>query len=622
VEDLDALKSNPGVLRVYAQYVSLKKAGDKYVGKCPFPEHRDSSPSFTVFSDMRASCFGCGANMNIFQLVMKMDGCDFKTAVKKVKAEVGETSWEQAKQKVESTFKPVSEPKTYKTITLEQFGKLESALKESQDAIRFLQEQRGISLPTAQRLHVGFVQNLGSLAGADGADISGKGWLAFPSIEDGKVVSVKYRSVARKKPGGFARQPGMATALWNVETISPFDAVYVVEGEFDVLALEQAGFKAVSVPSAGAKLTPEMKDKLMQASLVILAGDADAAGTASMDKLWKELSERCYKLTWPDGAKDANQCFLDICGRDLARFTALAEDLTRKAKSQPMPSVYSLQETLLNGEQVSLSDHPNRLRFPWPAADAMVNVMPGDVLGIGATNTGMAKTTLVTQITMYNARRFGRCILNYQTEMRPDEIATMVAAQVLRKDRNFLGAEDKKAAAKEIEGVEYYIGCDPMLSDINAVLDLLEAAIKRLSPYCVVLDHFHHLTTGMDNETKVQSAAMTRIKQMAQTYGVIFINVGQPRKATQQTKGKQIHITDFKGSGAWGDAANAVMAIHRDLNKSDDPTTAKGVYEDKTLLKVLKGRSMGTGPSACYLTFFGEFASFEQVENNYEEPPE
>jgi len=622
VEDLDALKSNPGVLRVYAQYVSLKKAGDKYVGKCPFPEHRDSSPSFTVFSDMRASCFGCGANMNIFQLVMKMDGCDFKTAVKKVKAEVGETSWEQAKQKVESTFKPVSEPKTYKTITLEQFGKLESALKESQDAIRFLQEQRGISLPTAQRLHVGFVQNLGSLAGADGADISGKGWLAFPSIEDGKVVSVKYRSVARKKPGGFARQPGMATALWNVETISPFDAVYVVEGEFDVLALEQAGFKAVSVPAAGIKLTPEMKDKLMQASLVILAGDTDAAGTASMDKLWKELSERCYKLTWPDGAKDANQCFLDICGRDLARFTALAEDLTRKAKSQPMPSVYSLQETLLNGEQVSLSDHPNRLRFPWPAADAMVNVMPGDVLGIGATNTGMAKTTLVTQITMYNARRFGRCILNYQTEMRPDEIATMVAAQVLRKDRNFLGAEDKKAAAKEIEGVEYYIGCDPMLSDINAVLDLLEAAIKRLSPYCVVLDHFHHLTTGMDNETKVQSAAMTRIKQMAQTYGVIFINVGQPRKATQQTKGKQIHITDFKGSGAWGDAANAVMAIHRDLNKSDDPTTAKGVYEDKTLLKVLKGRSMGTGPSACYLTFFGEFASFEQVENNYEEPPE
>jgi replicative DNA helicase len=252
----------------------------------------------------------------------------------------------------------------------------------------------------------------------------------------------------------------------------------------------------------------------------------------------------------------------------------------------------------------------------------MANVMPGDILGIGSTNTGMAKTTLVVQLTMYNARKYGRCILNFQTEMRPDEIATMVTAQILRKDRNFLTAEDKKIAAARLDGVQYYIGCDPMLTDINAVLDLLEAAIKRLSPYAVVLDHFHHLTTGMDNETRVQAAAMTRIKQIAQTYQVVFINVGQPRKATQQAKGKQIHITDFKGSGAWGDAANAVMAIHRDLNKSDDPTMSKGVYEDKSLIKLLKGRSMGTGASACYLTFFGEMASFEDLDIMHEPPNE
>jgi replicative DNA helicase len=124
----------------------------------------------------------------------------------------------------------------------------------------------------------------------------------------------------------------------------------------------------------------------------------------------------------------------------------------------------------------------------------------------------------------------------------------------------------------------------------------------------------------MDNEVRVQSAAMTRIKQIAETYKVVFINIGQPRKATQQTKGKQIHITDFKGSGAWGDAANAILAIHRDLNKSEDPTQLKSVYEDKTLIKLLKGRSLGTGNAAAYLTFFGEFASFEQLETNYEEP--
>ena len=226
------------------------------------------------------------------------------------------------------------------------------------------------------------------------------------------------------------------------------------------------------------------------------------------------------------------------------------------------------------------------------------------------------------QLTLHNARKYGKVVLNYQAEMRPSEIATMVAAQVLRKDRNFLTGDDKKKAAEEIEGVQYYVGCNPQLSDINDVLDLIEAAVRRLGADIVILDHFHHLTTGMNNETQVQSAAMTRIRKIAQTYKVIFINVGQPRKATQQTKGKQIHVTDFKGSGAWGDASNAVIALHRDLNKSDDPSTMKGVYEDRTLVKLLKGRSMGVGASACYLTAFGEFASFEDVTSNYEEVPE
>ena len=617
MEDLDSLKSNPAVFRVYAKYIKLRKQGNVYLGACPF--HADGTPSFAVHSDGLWHCHaGCGSG-NIFQFLEKHKSLSFTDAVAEVKKEIGDTSWSKAKEAVEKTFKPVAEQKTYKTITLDAWRKLEDNLTASKSAQNFLEKERGISLQTAQRLRVGFVQNLGTLAGADGADIADKGWIAFPCISDGKVTSVKYRSIVAKR---FCRQPGMETALFNTESISPFDPIMVCEGELDVCALEQAGYHAVSLPSASIKPTPEQKDKLMQASFVVLAGDTDAPGMAAMDKLWKELAERCYKLTWPDGAKDANQCFLETCGRDVARFTALVEDLTRKAKSQPMPSVYSLQETMLNGEQVSLSEHPDRLRFPWASVDTMANVMPGDILGIGSTNTGMAKTTLVVQLTMHNARKYGRCVLNFQTEMRPDEIATMATAQILRKDRNFLTAEDKRLAASELEGVQYYVGCDPQLTDINAVLDLLEAAIKRLSPYCVVLDHFHHLTTGMDNETRVQAAAMTRIKQIAQTYGVVFINVGQPRKATQQAKGKQIHITDFKGSGAWGDAANAVMAIHRDLNKSDDPTTSKGVYEDKSLIKLLKGRSMGTGASACYLTFFGEFASFEQIENNYDDPPE
>src|SRR5271154_5200121 len=104
-DDLDALKSSPGVLRIYGKYVKgLKKAGGKYVGLCPLPGHNDKSPSFTIFEDMRAHCFGCNADKNIFQLVQIMENTGFKEAVEIVKKELGQSDWAATKEAVEKTF--------------------------------------------------------------------------------------------------------------------------------------------------------------------------------------------------------------------------------------------------------------------------------------------------------------------------------------------------------------------------------------------------------------------------------------------------------------------------------------------------------------------------------------
>ena len=620
MEDLDALKSDPGVLRVYAKYVSLKRAGNKYVGKCPLPEHSDGSPSFTVFSDMRASCFGCGANLNIFQLVMKLDNVDFKTAVAKVKAEVGDTSWSAAKAKVESTFRPVAEPKIYKTVALDAWGKLEQRLESSPAGITFLQEERGIDFETAKRLRLWYVQDIGLLARAEGAEVSNKGWIAFPSISDGKVVSVKYRSIVAKR---FSRQPGMATALFGTEEIDVFEPVYITEGEFDQLSLAQAGFRAVSLPSASVKLTPEQKDVIMRAPVVILAGDSDSAGQAAMDKLWKELGNNVYKLTWPEPCKDANQCFLETCGRDVAKFTSLVEDLTRKAKSQPLPDIYSLQEVMQSGVDTSLADHPDRLRFPWAEVDSAAILLPGSVLGVMATSTSMGKTAMVLQYSLYGARKHNEIVVNWQCELNPSEISTMVAAQVLHKNRNFLTKDDLTEAAGRLDGVRYYIGNNSTVNNIDEVLDIMEAAIRRTGATLAILDNAHYYTSGVDDDVRVLAAALKRIKQMAITYGTKWTVVFQPRKAVQQQRGKKTQISDIKGSASAGDTCDAVVAIHRDLVKGTEDGEAKNdIYEEKTLVEWLKTRSKGVGKASTTLQFFGEFAEFQALDMNHEPPQE
>lgn len=617
MEDLDAIKSDPGVLRIYGSKTKLNKIGNKYSGICPLTGHTERTPSFTIYQDMRFQCFGCGKSGNVFQFLEDVDSIDFKSAVEIVKKEIG--SWSENKSKVESVFKPVAEQKNYRTISLDQWKKLEDGLVKSKEATEWLLKERGITLETAQRLKLGFAPNIGNLAGEQGADIADKGWIAFPCVQGDKVLSVKYRSIQRKKPGGFSRQSGMASALFNIETIDCFEPVYVCEGEFDACVLEQAGFRAVSVPSAGTKLTPEMKDQIMTSSMVVLSGDSDSTGSGYMNKLWAELKERCYLLKWPDGMKDANQTFLEHCGQDHSKFKNLVLDLTNKAKGQPLPDIYSIQEVMRNGEDTSLADRPDRLRFPWSEVDKAAILLPGSLLGVMATNTGQGKTAFTLQYSLFGARKYNETVVNWQCELSPSEISVMVAAQVLRKNRNFLTKEDLKIAADELEGVQYYIGNNSTITNIMDVFDLIEAAVRRIGATHWILDNMHYYTTGIDDEVRVQAAAMKRGKQICITYGCKGTIVFQPRKATSQSKGKKTHISDVKGSASAGDTSDAVVAIHRDISKEDGKTD---IYEEKTLVEWLKTRSKGVGKSSCFLHFFGEFASFEQIENHRQDPNE
>jgi 5S rRNA maturation endonuclease (ribonuclease M5)/archaellum biogenesis ATPase FlaH len=604
-DDLEAIKSDQRLVKLYSQYTKLKKEGDRYTGLCPI--HREKNQSFAVWGkDMMWTCFsgGCG-NGNIFQFVQKMDNTDFKGALAKVKDFLGQNQWESQKERVEQTFRAVAETnKTFKVFEYSAYSKYIENLKSSKDGQAWL-ASRGITLETAVKLHWGYRQ--GNQAGEKNAEWADKGWICMPCLRDNKVVSIKYRSIASKV---FTKQAGMETVLHGLESIDLFDDIYLVEGEVDRASLEQYGFKAVSLPSASTNVTPEMKDQLMRANRVILAGDSDEVGSAAMDKLWRDLSERTFMLRWPGDCKDAN----DLLRQDPSKFKEKVEELTQQALKQPAPDLYSLAEVMRSSSEFSLEQNPNRLRFPWPSVDKMAILLPGSVLAVYATSTGMGKTTWTHQLALYNAMKFAKSVVNYQCEMMPEELGVMTAAQLLRKNRNFLSKEDQIEAAQQLDGVSYHIGSNPHLSSATEVLDLIEAAIRRFGADLVVLDHFHHVCADLTNENAVQSMAAQRIKQMAEQYKCIFISVGQPRKASSNSKGKIPHISDAKGSEAYTSKANAVFALHRALNKNADDGPQNDMYESKMLVQAQKTRSKGTGAAEAYLTSFGEFACFEEID--------
>ena len=81
-DDLRRLKENISIAEVCrSRGIELTKHGNRdLIGKCPL--HQDENPSFVVSPHKNLfHCMGCGAAGSVIDLVMKLDGLDFRQAV-------------------------------------------------------------------------------------------------------------------------------------------------------------------------------------------------------------------------------------------------------------------------------------------------------------------------------------------------------------------------------------------------------------------------------------------------------------------------------------------------------------------------------------------------------------
>jgi DNA primase len=87
-EVLQEVRSRADILQVIGSFVSLKKAGTRYRALCPF--HSEKTPSFHVQPQVgRYHCFGCQANGDVFEFIMRHEGKTFPEAVREVASRFG-----------------------------------------------------------------------------------------------------------------------------------------------------------------------------------------------------------------------------------------------------------------------------------------------------------------------------------------------------------------------------------------------------------------------------------------------------------------------------------------------------------------------------------------------------
>lgn len=75
-----AVKARADFVAIVSQYTSLRSRGRQFVGLCPF--HPERHPSFFVEPGRKVwKCFGCGAGGDLYAFVMRVNNCDFRSAL-------------------------------------------------------------------------------------------------------------------------------------------------------------------------------------------------------------------------------------------------------------------------------------------------------------------------------------------------------------------------------------------------------------------------------------------------------------------------------------------------------------------------------------------------------------
>jgi DNA primase len=311
---VDEIKSRLDIIEVISSYVpSLSKAGRTYKALCPF--HNEKTPSFVVFPDTQSwHCFGaCGIGGDLFGFVMKQEGLDFRGALELLAAKAGVPLQEKTPDMIEAD-------KTRQRL-LEMMAAAAAyyhhlLLKTPQGSFsRDYLSRRGLGDEVINQFQLGYApdqwEDLKTHLTAKGytekdlldggllveRDDGSSGYDRFRQrlmvpIRDlqGQVIGFGARALSDDQVPKYLNSPQTAlfdksAVLYGLDmarrAIREAGQVVIVEGYMDVLQAHQQG-QANVIAQMGTALT-ETQLKLLQrlTKKMILALDADTAGSSA-----------------------------------------------------------------------------------------------------------------------------------------------------------------------------------------------------------------------------------------------------------------------------------------------------------------------------------------------------
>ena len=323
-ESVRAAVDAADMVEVVSGRTQLRKAGPRYVGRCPF--HEERTPSFSVNpAEKLFYCFGCGKGGDVITFVRDTEQLDFAEAVEwlaerfRITLEYEETTpqFEESRKRRDRLYAVLDQAASF----------YERHLWETEVGapVRAYLESRGLGEAVCREFRLGLSPGQGlaqkaqqkgftreelrraGLANARGNDYF-PARLMFPLADArGRIVGFQARKLREDDPlrGKYVNSPEgelfhKSAVLYGLNlaraAIAKQERAVVVEGNTDVIALRQAGFEPV-VASMGTALTEQQLKELQRLTRrVYLCFDADAAGETATLRGMELAAERGFDI--------------------------------------------------------------------------------------------------------------------------------------------------------------------------------------------------------------------------------------------------------------------------------------------------------------------------------------
>lgn len=532
---------------------------------CLNPAHQDAHPSMGYNEkNQTVHCFACGTTYDVFDLVGQEENLtDFPSKMKAVNRRYG------GGEVIRVTAKP-TQVFPYK----ERAGRPDPYFTG-----------RGLSDETVRRFGL-LVEN---------------GYAVLPVFVEGVCRSVCRRAIDQAVEPRYQNSRG-AMQLWNSAAMerAAGKALFVTEGIFDALSLEELGFPAVALCGAAntGRLMQALDARETKPEKVILAGDSDAAGQGMNEKLREQLTARgiaCAVLALPGDCKDVNEALIKDREelKAICEFAPLGVEISVKHEK-------SIEDEFLD----YLNKRSQKAVFATGISGldrALDGGLHAGLTVLGAVSS-MGKTSLMLQMADTLAAA-GRNVLFITIEMsRMELIAKSAVRGTKERARPLL---DGKLPEEKVRGlisayrqktggrVELW---EPDAPLTPAFLD------EKVSAFCeqhespvLFLDYLQLVAparTGM-TEKQTTDAAVAMLKQLARRYDMPVVAASSLNREAYRPGSAEPGMSAFKESGSVEYSADLLLVLKYRTDADRENKTAPR----HLALTILKNRFGATGES-------------------------